>query len=72
MNSALLYELEPGVFYDASPAAFQDNNGVDLTLVDHTLAMTPDERIRHLDAWINSLRSLRADLEAHATVDADT
>ena len=61
----LVYELEPGALYDAGCGSFQDKNGVDLTLVDQTLAMTPDERVQHLDAWINSVRRLRAEIAAH-------
>ena len=64
-EDSLVYELEPGVFYDASCGSFQDANGVDLTLVDQTLAMTPDERVQHLDAWINSVRRLRAEIATH-------
>ena len=60
----LICELEPGVWIDTNPAAAQDVNGVDITLVDRTLALSPDDRVRHLDAWINSVRRLRAEIDA--------
>ena len=61
----LICELEPGVLYDANPGATQDDNGVDLTLVDKTLSLSPDDRVRRLDAWTNSLRRLRTEIDAH-------
>lgn len=53
-----------GVVIDTRPGAAQDERGVDMTLVERTLAMTPDERVRRLDAVLNSVQAMRGALDA--------
>ncbi len=68
-DPGLICEVEPGVFYDANPGATQDGQGVDLTLVDQTLTLSPDDRVRRLDAWTNSVRRLQAEIDANRQAD---
>lgn len=53
-----------GVVIDTRPGAAQDERGVDMTLIERTLAMTPDERVRRLDAVLNSVQAMRGALDA--------
>jgi hypothetical protein len=64
---SLRYEVSPGVFVDADPAAHQDDDGVDLGLIDHCLALTPRQRVQALRGWAR----LAAAAKRRATPDSE-
>ncbi len=45
------FEVEPGVFIDTRPGAAQDEDGVDVSLIEMMLRLTPRERLRMVGQW---------------------
>jgi hypothetical protein len=43
---------------EAAPADF-DENGVDLTLIRYTLSLTPTERLRSVENFMNAMSTVR-------------
>ncbi len=44
---------------------FQDENGIDVTQIDHLLSLSPTDRLRMLEAFIETMVSLEQSREAH-------
>ncbi|MEY3014416.1 MAG: hypothetical protein RIT45_3151 [Pseudomonadota bacterium] len=45
------FEIEPGVIIDTRPGATQDEDGVDISLIEMMLQLTPRERLRTVAQW---------------------
>ncbi|MCB9740506.1 MAG: hypothetical protein H6747_14680 [Deltaproteobacteria bacterium] len=45
------FEVEPGVVIDTRPGAAQDEDGVDVSLIEMMLRLTPRERLRMVGQW---------------------
>lgn len=59
------HDLPDGTPVYTGPGSPFDENGVDLTLVDAMLAMTPTERLAWLEGTLTFVESLRSGLEVH-------
>ena len=63
MDLPARHELSDGTpVYTGAGSPF-DENGVDVTLVDAMLAMTPDERLAWLESALSLVEALRSGLE---------